>query len=300
MILCVAANPSIDRLFTVERLVPGKIHRPAEFAQVPGGKGLNAARAAAALGAPVQAAALLGGHAGRWVADQLEAGGIELHATWAESETRSSLSVAGAIEGLTEFYEHGSPVSAAEWRRFAELVAELARKAGWVALSGSLPAGAPADGYLPLIPLARTAFDSVEAGIEARPEVVKLNAAEASQRVGRRVAGAEQGLAAARELHEATGRAAVVTLGEAGAVMVTPDGRGLEGSCSARGSYPVGSGDAFLGGLLAALDQGAGWEDSLRSALGAGAANAELPGAAILDPDRARRLAAEARVERRA
>ena len=46
VILCVAANPSIDRLFTVERLVPGSIHRPAEFAQVPGGKGLNVARAA--------------------------------------------------------------------------------------------------------------------------------------------------------------------------------------------------------------------------------------------------------------
>ena len=53
VILCVAANPSIDRLFTVERLVPGSIHRPAEFVQVPGGKGLNVARAAAALGGDV-------------------------------------------------------------------------------------------------------------------------------------------------------------------------------------------------------------------------------------------------------
>ena len=109
MILCVAANPSIDRLFTVERLVPGSIHRPAEFAQVPGGKGLNVARAATALGGDVIAAALLGGHAGRWIAEQLEAEGVPLRAAWADAETRSSLSVAGAIEGLTEFYEHGHP-----------------------------------------------------------------------------------------------------------------------------------------------------------------------------------------------
>jgi len=114
VILCVAANPSVDRLFAVERLTPGEIHRPAEFAQVPGGKGLNVARSAAALGGEVTAAALLGGHAGRWIAEQLEAEGVPLRAVWFEAETRSSLSVAGAIEGLTEFYEHGHPVSEPE------------------------------------------------------------------------------------------------------------------------------------------------------------------------------------------
>jgi len=98
VILCVAANPSIDRLFEVERLVPGAIHRPADFVQVAGGKGLNVARAAASLGGRVQAAAILGGHAGRWIAEQLEEEGIELHPVWAAAETRSSLSVAGAIE----------------------------------------------------------------------------------------------------------------------------------------------------------------------------------------------------------
>ena len=95
MILCVAANPSVDRLFTVERLVPGSIHRPAEFLQVPGGKGLNVARAAATLGGDVRAAALLGGHAGRWIAQELAAESVPLDAIWAAAETRSSLSVSG-------------------------------------------------------------------------------------------------------------------------------------------------------------------------------------------------------------
>jgi fructose-1-phosphate kinase PfkB-like protein len=63
-----------------------------------------------------------------------------------------------------------------------------------------------------------------------------------------------------------------------------------------RGRYPVGSGDAFLAGLVTALDRGDGWEDALRSALGAGAANAEMPGAARLDPDRARALASQAEI----
>jgi hypothetical protein len=37
VILCVAANPSIDRLFEVERFAPGALHRPAGFVHVGGG-----------------------------------------------------------------------------------------------------------------------------------------------------------------------------------------------------------------------------------------------------------------------
>ena len=46
-LIFVAANPSIDRTYEVERLRPGEIHRPVATVAVPGGKGLNAARAAA-------------------------------------------------------------------------------------------------------------------------------------------------------------------------------------------------------------------------------------------------------------
>ena len=289
MILCVAANPSIDRLFAVDGLVPGAIHRPTRFAQVAGGKGLNVARAAARLGGEVRAAALLGGHAGRWIADELGAEGVDLHAAWAHAETRSSLSVAGADEGLTEFYEHGFPVTWDEWSAFAALVTGLASEAAWMTLSGSLPPGAPHDGYVGLVRLTRTALDSRAAGIDARPAVVKLNESEAD-------VGADGAVAAARALHERSGGTAIVTRGRAGAVLVTPDGTAMAGRLDADGAYPVGSGDAFLAGLVVALDGGADWPDALRAALGAGAANAAIPGAGRLDRANAERLAAQATV----
>jgi 1-phosphofructokinase family hexose kinase len=291
VILCVAANPSIDRLFVVPRLTPGAIHRPAEFAQVPGGKGLNVARSAAALGGEVTAAALLGGHAGRWIAEQLEAEGVPLRAAWSDVETRSSLSVAGAIEGLTEFYEHGHPVTPGEWEAFEELVRSLMPAAAWTTLSGSLPVGAPVGGYERLIGSGKVALDAVAPGIDAGPAVVKLNAAEAAHATG-----LDDARAAASELQRRSGGAAIVTRGEHGAVMVAPDGEVVEGRTAAAGAFPVGSGDAFLAGLIVALDRGSGWEDAFRAALGAGAANAELPGAGRLDRARAETLAAEADV----
>jgi sugar/nucleoside kinase (ribokinase family) len=64
-----------------------------------------------------------------------------------------------------------------------------------------------------------------------------------------------------------------------------------------RGPYPVGSGDAFLAGLVTALERGDEWDAALRLALGAAAANAELPGAGRLDPARAVDLAMRAIVE---
>jgi sugar/nucleoside kinase (ribokinase family) len=92
------------------------------------------------------------------------------------------------------------------------------------------------------------------------------------------------------------GHAAIVTVGEEGMVMIEPGGAGWHGTVTARGDYPVGSGDAFLGGLLTALaaDPDGAWLKAARLGLGAAAANAQVPGAARLDPGRARELAAAA------
>jgi len=116
VIVCVAANPSIDKLFEVERLVAGEIHRPLGFVQTAGGKGLNAARAAHHLGGDVRVAAILRGHAGRWLEETLQAEGISGAFVWTHGENRSSLSVADRSAGdLTEFYEHGPVAPEAAW-----------------------------------------------------------------------------------------------------------------------------------------------------------------------------------------
>jgi 1-phosphofructokinase family hexose kinase len=294
VIACVAPNPSIDRLFEVGRLQPGRIHRPTGVAQVPGGKGLNVARAAAALGADVHAVALLGGHAGRWIADSLD---VPLTVAWHGNETRTCLSVADDETGsLTEFYEAGASVAGADWDAFAKLVRDAGISARWTTISGSLPPGAPADGYEQLVAASNVAVDTTALG-RARPALVKVNAAEASTLTGLPVGSVEDALAAARALRlrlGGDGHAAAVTCGDEGALLVAPDGRAWRGSLEAGSRYPVGSGDAFLAGLVTALERDEPWEQALRAAIGAAAANAELPGAGILDPGRARSLAGEA------
>src|SRR5690348_14657724 len=123
MIVCVAGNPSIDKLFEVDRLTHGDIHRPERFAQLPGGKGIHVAQVATALGSTAIATGVLAGHAGRWLDAELAAEGISARFAWSAGETRSSLSVADRDTGrLTEFYEAGTPVSADEWGELEEIV----------------------------------------------------------------------------------------------------------------------------------------------------------------------------------
>jgi 1-phosphofructokinase family hexose kinase len=309
VIVCLAANPSIDKLFEIERLVKGDIHRPSSFLQVAGGKGLNVARAAAALGADVTAVPLLRGHAGKWLEEQLHAEGVAAVPVWAHGESRSSLSVADReTGGLTEFYEHGAVVPAAAWTELMHATATLFERARWLTISGSLPRGAPDDGYRDLVREARAAGvrvavdcegERLRLALEAAPDVVKVNQAEARELLEVPTARREEALTAARKLRDLAGgdgHAGLVTRGAEGVVLAAPDGTLYEGMLYVRGWYPVGSGDAFLAGLVAALDEGRDWASSLALALGAATANAEIPGAGRLDPARVAELASQAQV----
>lgn len=78
-LVSIAPNPSIDRLYELDRLRIGAINRPLGETLVAGGKGLNVARAAASLGADVtsfDAGFLTGWLEGRSLADCLSLGAV--------------------------------------------------------------------------------------------------------------------------------------------------------------------------------------------------------------------------------
>ena len=309
MIVCLAANPSIDKLFEVERLVRGDIHRPIGFEQTAGGKGLNVARAVSGLGGDVRAVAVLRGHTGKWLQETLASEGVQGVFVWTHGENRSSLSVADReTGGLTEFYENGWEVPSSAWPELADAAAGLFGDATWLTISGSVPAGIDDPAYRDLVNEARAAGvrvaldaegDRLRLALDARPDVVKVNSSEASGLLGVPTARRDEAMAAAQKLRELAGgdgHVGIVTRGADGVVVAAPDGALYEGVLYVRGRYPVASGDAFLAGLVVALDGGIGWGGALRLALGAATANAELPGAGRLDRSRAEALAEQATV----
>jgi 1-phosphofructokinase family hexose kinase len=318
MIVAVAGNPAIDKLFEVDAVRRGEIHRPDTFVPLPGGKGIHVAQVATALGADAIATGILGGHHGRWLSETLASEGVPGVFAWAAAgETRSCLTVADrATRGLTEFYEDGIRATPDDWAELARIVNELlAQGPSWLAMAGSVPAAPGVEGYAQLVRAARaagvrSAVDSrgpdLVRAIQSGPDLVKVNAHEADELLGTSVQHISAALDGAREIRRRAGgggHGVIVTLGEEGMVLVDPAGGAWHGVVAVRGDYPVGSGDAFLAGLLTALsdDDAAdpdAWARAAPLGLGAAAANAEIPGAARVDPARARELAAAAQLRR--
>jgi 1-phosphofructokinase family hexose kinase len=305
MILCVAGNPSIDKLFEVSEIVVGEIHRPDRMIALPGGKGIHVAQVATTLGGDAVVTGLLAGHTGRWVAQTLATDGVAGEWAWGVGETRSSLSVADRATGrLTEFYEDGEPVSGEEWHAVRGIVDSLLPAADWLVLAGSLPAGPT--GYSQLIESApahgvRCAVDSrgnaLAEAVDAGADLVKINIHEAAELLGGEFHGPAEAIRAARAIRERAGgdgHAVAVTLGDDGMVGVDFEGGGWRGTLGAHGRYPVGCGDSFLAGILVGFEQAGSWDEAAALALGTAAANAEMPGAGRLDPVRAWELAARA------
>ena len=289
MIVCVAPSPSVDRqLLLAEPVVPGAIHRPGRVVAVAGGKGLNVARAAAALGAEVRVVAPLGGASGRWIEDGLAAAGIDVRRVATDAETRVCVSVAGSGQALTEFYEPAPALTPEQWAALEAAVRDAAGGADWVTLSGSLPAGSPDDAAERLVAAAhaggaRVALDAsgdaLRSGLRAEPELVKVNAREARELLG---PGAR-----ARALRCGDGTACI-TDGDAG-LELAAGGVVLSALPPVRGEYPVGCGDVTLAALV--VGRGDGWRAAVALAAAAAAVAAEVPGAGVLDTARAWRLA---------
>lgn len=307
-LISVAANPAIDRLLEVERLVPGTIHRPGTVRVAAGGQGLNVARAATLLGVRVTAVALLAGHAGRWIEGALAAEEIDGRFAWVDGETRMLTTIADRATGsLTELTEAGPPIDEAGWAALESTVrGALGGDGRLVTMSGSLPPGAPAEGYARLIRIAAATghLAAVDGGAALLPALAahawlaKVDASEAAAVTGRPVEDVPSAALAARELARRGAANAVVTLGVAGAVALL-DGKAWHvGSPPRLGPYTVGSGDAFLAGFAVGRLEGLAVAETLALAAGAAAANALEPGAGVLDAALARSLAGEVTVER--
>ena len=299
MISAVALSPALDVTYVVAEL--HGIQRPLDVRRVGGGKALNAARAAARLGADVLALAVLGGGTGRVVREAAEADGVRVEAFDGGTLTRTCTSISSVATGeLTEIYETAAPVPAGTFDAVLARLADAAReRPGWWLVSGSSPQSLGDDALSRVVTTlraagARVAVDShgpALAGVvrDAPPDLVKVNRVEAAELTGLPDDAPLADLVDA--VAHRTGGLVVVTDGTAGAT--AGDGlrhvhAWLDGHV---GLFPVGSGDSFLGGLLVGLEEGGSLDDALRLATATAAANAQVPGAAVLDPALARELA---------
>ncbi|MGW2172542.1 1-phosphofructokinase [Streptomyces sp. NPDC001705] len=291
MILTVTPNPSLDRTYEVPSLDRGEVVRATGERVDPGGKGVNVSRAVAAAGRRTVAVLPLGGAPGALVADLLDAQGIEVAPVPIAGATRSNIALAEADGVLTKINAPGPELSAAERELLLETVRSQSPGADWIACCGSLPRGLAPSWYAELVARAhaagvRIALDTsgpaLLQALRERPDVVKPNAEELAEAVGRPLATVGDAVKAAEELRELGARSVLASLGADGQLLVSEDGTWFGNARVDAVRSNVGAGDSSLAGFLIAGGAGPG---ALASAVAHGAAAVRLPGSVMPAPD---------------
>jgi 1-phosphofructokinase len=293
-IVCVSANPAMDRRLRMASLAAGEINRAHSAQGLAGGKAAHVAMATLALGAKPVWVGFLGGAIGQECARQMETLGIRLLAIPTVAGTRVNLEIIDATGRVTEILEPGAEPTPQEREEFLQRCAAGLReewKKAVVVISGSLPAGVGSDFYISLIAAARTAGatvfvdtsgEALRASSQAHPDFVKVNRAEGETLLGRPLATIEEIAAAAREIVARGAESAAITLGREGLIWKeAKDGPVWKATPPHMNAISaVGSGDATLGGFAYSAAQGIAGEEALRLAAACGAANcmASAPG----------------------
>ena len=309
MIVTVTLNAALDRTLNVPNFQPGTRNRASEAITLPGGKGINVARALKTLGEPGIATGLAGGRAGTSIVEGLTEEGILNDFVRIRGESRSSTAVLDPNGLQTEIIEHGPSVNQDELELFIEKVRYLARGADLFVLAGSLPGGVPTDFYARLLAelsgKVLTALDThgppLRAGLAGAPNLASPNAREAEEIAGYEFSDDTDLADAAATLTSLGADSAIVHLSD-GCVARLREAGDKEGA-TFRASLvertaisTVGSGDALLAGYLTGLVRGEPPVKRLEMAVACGAANALRAGAGIFALDDFKALQRQVRV----
>lgn len=312
MIITVTLNPALDKTLEVPSFTPGRRHRTVDHVTMPGGKGVNVARALKRLGLPVIACGLSGGATGIRIVEALNDESILNSFVRIREESRTNTAVLDPTTGLhTEINERGPSVSPHELDLFREKLTYLAAGASIVVFAGSLPRGVEPDAYATLIrdvkklgvtTIIDTDGEQLRLAAKAEPDVVSPNELEAEELVGHEFNGADDRAQAVVE---------IASLGPAESIMTVPDGCYAQVREEAGPAVvyratiepldavsPIGSGDAFLAGYVASRYLGREPGDCLRYGVACGAESTQHVGAGILDAGRVERLVDGVRLER--
>lgn len=313
--LIVTPNPAVDHTIRLDTLHPGEVIRTGPGSSVAGGKGGNVSRAARLLGGSATVVAFVPEIGGTHLESLYSAEGFDLVAVNVTGRVRTCTAMIEADGRVTLLNEPGAAVTDADW---AHLMREVTHRTGsgrgdtLIVCSGSLPPGAPADGYAQIVRhghdrgcevIVDASRGVLACALQAGADLVCPNVSEAEAAISSMTSPPgtapsaepvhddgddvpERAAAAAGKLLELGAKWAVVTAGAAGAAAAGPGYRAWLPSPAVTVRNPIGAGDSFLAGVATARIAGRAWPEAIRRGLASGSASVEQDAAGVVDPDR--------------
>jgi len=295
MSIIVFGSINIDLVATAPRLpVAGETLLGRDFFQTPGGKGANQAVALARLGVPTQMVGRVGGDSfGAELVNNLKASGVQTDNVFVDETVNSGVATiavndAGENQIIIIPGANGR-VNQSDVERLSPLLPgattlllqfEIPMSTVIAAASSARQAGV------------RVILDPAPAQMDVPAELYPLvdiitpNEVEAGQLVGFPVFGEESAKKAATVLLQRGVKCAIVKLGAKGVFCATPEETFFVPAFPVQAVDTVAAGDAFNGGLVAALFEGHSIRQAVVWGAAAGAMAATKPGAQPSLPDR--------------
>jgi tagatose 6-phosphate kinase len=306
-VLAVGLNPALQKALTFSKYVTQGVNRASSVTNLASGKGINVARTLTLLGHKSITTGLLGGPNGFIIESELKKEGIHTAFTSIECNTRQCMTIIDlGRETTTELIEPSPVVTPGELNRWVHAYESLVPWCSHVSISGTAPTGIPSILYKRLIAFAHNHGKPVlldcggelwRIGAESEPEVLKSNEDEFWDATQSRH-GSEQLIQHASPHIRGKIKWIVITRGPENTLFLTKDSAYWASPPKIKAINPIGSGDAFAAGMIAAMLQGMDNESIIRFAVSCGTANALISGPGIVRPADVKRLLTEVKIKR--
>lgn len=319
MIHCILLNPTIDKIFHVPELQLGYTYNLKEFFEFPVGKAISVALTVREFSEEVFVVALIGKEEIPIYDHFLNMKQIKHYIILVEGRTRQNITIIDEkSNNPTHFRMPGFSVTDNEINQIFQYLETQIGTDDYVVFSGSCPKGTPIDLFIRISFIiskkkANLVIDTSGAYLssikEAKPRFIKGNLEEIVEVLGQKLIETQELTANPTEiqLKEFTQSIRmkldeslwfiILTLGKYGALLVTKENAYYSQIQLKDAPYTVGSGDAFLGGLLIGLQKKLGFIEILKIATACGAANTQKMGAGILDKEIAETYIKEVKIK---
>ena len=305
MLYALSLNPSLDKTASIDRFDPDVPNRVRVERLDVGGKAVNVARAANALGGDVK---LIGfDYRGQPVASAMAKEKVACSLIPLAGDLRVNMKLREEETGRTlEINERGMEVSQEDLDQAIMRLLDSVRPGDWAALTGSLPPGAPPETYARICHAlkeigCRTAVDcdglALAAALEEQPVLLKPDAQEFTSLTGADAMDTAAAVAACRGMLREGVEWICLSRGPFGALLANRDGVWTCPAASVPVKGTAGAGDTMLAALLLAIQRHLSPADALCYATAAAGASVMRPGTLLCRGEDAEKLLPEIRVE---
>ncbi len=299
-IVTITFSPCIDKTTSVPSLIPERKLKCSAPKLEPGGGGINVARAIKKLGGEATAIFPSGGYTGKFFNHLMEKEKVPSVIIETINETRENIIVLD--ESSNNQYRFGMPgteLTETEWKKCLKVLEEI-NNTGFIIASGSLPPGVPLNIYAQLAKIAKkinakfivdTSGEALKQAVDEGVYLLKPNLGELSLLAGKKELKFDEVKNIAREIiTKGKCEVMVISMGAAGAMLVTNAIAKMITPPPAIRKSTVGAGDSMVAGIVLYLLQGKNIIEAVQYGVACGTAATMNPGTELCRKEDADKL----------